>query len=91
METKRIFLNHFQHPRFASGCNQSQIIISDVGQKNKHRVVPKLMIIVPKKNKRIKQRKIDLSFYNLLDTINRINNSKAENSPSGKNTEPREP
>ena len=30
-------------------------------------------------------------FYELLDTINRMNNIKAESSPSGKNTKPREP
>ena len=32
-----------------------------------------------------------MSFYKVLDTINRKNNIKAENSPSGKNTKPREP
>ena len=48
METKRYFLNHFQHPRFASGYDQNQLIITDVSKENKHRVVPKPMIIVPK-------------------------------------------
>ena len=58
-------------------------------QKNKHWIVPKLMISVPKWNKRNNWRKIDKSFYELLDTINRMNTSKAENSPSGKSTKPR--
>ena len=49
------------------------------------------MIIVLKWNKRINWRKIDKSFYELLDTINRMNNNKVENSPSGKNTKPRVP
>ena len=31
------------------------------------------------------------SFSKVLDSINRMNNKKAENSPSGKNTKPREP
>ena len=49
-EQKRrgIFLNLFQHPGFASGYDQNQLIISDVRKKNKHRAVPKLMNIVPK-------------------------------------------
>ena len=41
-------LNHFQHPSFASGYDQNQLIITDVSEENKHRVVSKLMIIVPK-------------------------------------------
>ena len=49
------------------------------------------MIAVPKWNKRINYRKIDKSFYELLDTIIRMNNKKAKNSPSGKNTKLREP
>ena len=48
METKRQILVIFQHPRFASGYDQNQLIIPDVSQKNKHRVVPELMITVPK-------------------------------------------
>ena len=32
-----------------------------------------------------------MSFYELLDTINRMNNKKAEKSPSGENTKPRVP
>ena len=47
------------------------------------------MITVPKGDKRINQRKIDKSFYEIMNTINRMNNNKAENSPSGKNTKPR--
>ena len=50
METKRIFLNHFQHPRFASGYDQNHLIITDVSKENECRVVPKLTIIVPKWN-----------------------------------------
>ena len=49
------------------------------------------MIIVPKSNKRFNKRKIDESFYELLDTINRMNKKQAENSPSGKITKPRVP
>ena len=49
------------------------------------------MISVPKWNKRFNQRKIDKLFHELLDTINRMNNNEAENSPSGKNTKPRVP
>ena len=49
------------------------------------------MITVPKWNKRNNYRKIDESFYEILETINRMNNNKAENSPSGKNTKPRVP
>ena len=49
------------------------------------------MITVPKWNKRINWRKVDKSFYELLDTINRTNNNKDENSPRGKNTKPRVP
>ena len=48
METKRYFLTHFYHPSFASGYDQNQIIITDVSKENKHRVVPKLLIIVSK-------------------------------------------
>ena len=36
------------------------------------------MIIVPKWDERNNQRKIDKSFYKLLDTNNRINDSNAE-------------
>ena len=89
METKRYSLTHFHHPRFASGYDQNQLIITDVSKENKHRLVPKLMITVPKWIKRINWRKVDKSFYELLDTINRMNNNKAKNSPSGKNTKPR--
>ena len=48
METKRFSLTHFYHPSFASGYDQKRLIITDVSKENKHRVVPKLMIIVPK-------------------------------------------
>ena len=48
METKRYFLTHFHHPRFASGYDQNQLIITDESKENKHRVVPKLMITVQK-------------------------------------------
>ena len=48
METKRFFLTHFYHPRFASGYDQNKLIITDVSKENKHQVVPKLMISVPK-------------------------------------------
>ena len=56
METKRFtvhfqhfpFTFHFQHPRFGSRYDQKQLIISDVSKGNKHRVVPKLMIVVAK-------------------------------------------
>ena len=33
METKRYFLTHFYHPRFASGYDQNQLIITDVSEK----------------------------------------------------------
>ena len=36
------------------------------------------MITVPKWNKRINQRKIDKSFYKLLDTNNRMTDSNVE-------------
>ena len=49
------------------------------------------MITVSKWNKRNNYRKIDKSFYELLETINRMNNNNAENSPSGKNTKPTVP
>ena len=49
------------------------------------------MITVPKWNKWINYQRIDESFCKILDTINRMDNSEAENSPSGKNTKPREP
>ena len=58
METKRYFLNHFYHPRFASGYDQNQLIITDVSKEKKHRVLSKLMIIVPKWDKRINRRKL---------------------------------
>ena len=58
METKRNFLNHFYHPRFASGYDQNQIIITDVSKENKHRAVPKLMITVPKGDKQNNRRKL---------------------------------
>ena len=35
METKRYFLTHFYHPRFASGYDQNQLIITDVSKENK--------------------------------------------------------
>ena len=90
METKRNFLNHFPHPGFASGCDQNQLIITDASKANKHRVVPKLMITVPKWDKRNNQRKSISHFFKLLDTVNRMNNNKAESSPSGENTKPRD-
>ena len=48
METKRYFPTQFYHPGFASGYDQKQLIIPDVSKEYKHRVVPKLMISVPK-------------------------------------------
>ena len=45
------FLNHSYHPRFASGYDQNPIIITDEIKENRHREVPKRMIIVPKGNK----------------------------------------
>ena len=45
METKRYFLTHFLHPRFASGYDQNHLIITEVSKENKHRVVAKLMNI----------------------------------------------
>ena len=48
METKRYFLTHCYHPRFASGYDQNHLIITDVSRKNKHQIVRKLMITVPK-------------------------------------------
>ena len=41
METKRIFLNHFYHPRFASGYDQNQLIITDVSKENNQRITDK--------------------------------------------------
>ena len=38
----------FYHPRFASGYDQNQLIVTDVSKENKHRIVPKPMITVPK-------------------------------------------
>ena len=87
MEMKRIFLTRFQHPRFASGYDQNQLIRSDVGWEKKQRVVPKLMIIVPKWDKRDNQRTLIGHSTKIMDTINRMINNKAENSPSGKNME----
>ena len=49
-----------------------------------------MMIIVPKWEKRVNQWLIDKSFGILKDTINRMNNNKARNSPGGTNTKPRE-
>ena len=54
METKRIFLNHIYHLSFASGYDQNQLIISDVGKENKHLVLKKLMNTVAKRDKRNK-------------------------------------
>ena len=48
-----IFVLILYHPRFASGYDQNQLIITDVSRENKHRVVPKLMKITPKWSKRI--------------------------------------
>ena len=48
METKRYFSNDFLHPHFASEYDQNELIITDISEENKHRVVPKLMIIVLK-------------------------------------------
>ena len=62
METKTYFLNHFYHPRFASRYDQNQLFITDVSKENKHPVVPKLMNIVPKRNKRNNYREIDKLF-----------------------------
>ena len=69
METKRIFLNHFQPPRFASGHDQNPLIIANVSKENKHRVVPVLMIIVPKWDKRNNQRKSKNHFRNYWTRI----------------------
>ena len=57
-ETKKNFLYNFQHPRFASGYDQNQLITPDVSQEIKHRVIPKPMITVPKWDKRNNQRKL---------------------------------
>ena len=80
METKRYFLNQIYHRRFASGYDQNQLIITDVNKQKqkKHQLVPKLMMFVPKWDKRNNQRKIDKSFYKLLDTNNRMTDSNAE-------------
>ena len=48
METKEKILVILQHPRFASGYDQNQLVITDISKENKHRVVPKLMKIAPK-------------------------------------------
>ena len=48
METKKEILVILHHPSFASGYDQNQLIITEVSKENKHRVVPKLMITVPK-------------------------------------------
>ena len=32
-----------------------------------------------------------MSFYKVMDTINRMNNKEVEKNPSGKNTQPRVP
>ena len=58
METKRKFLNHFYHPRFATGYDQNQLIILNVIREKKHQIVARLMITVPKWNKRNIQRKL---------------------------------
>ena len=69
METKRYFLTHFYHPRFASGYDQNPLIITDVSRENKHRVVPKLMNIVPKWDKRNNRRKSISHFRNYWTRI----------------------
>ena len=71
METKRIFLNHFYHPRFASGYDQNQFNITDVSKQKRQRIVPKLMISVPKWNKRINQRKLMSNFAKFWTRITR--------------------
>ena len=48
METKKKTLVILQHPRSASEYDQNQLIIIDLSKKNEHRVLPKLMITVPK-------------------------------------------
>ena len=70
MKTKRIFLNHFLHPQFASGYGQNHLIISDVTKENKHTVVLKLMIIAPKSDKRNNQRKLFCHFTNYWLRLN---------------------
>ena len=69
METKRYFLSHFQHPRFASGYDQNQLIITDVSKENENRVVPKLMITVSKWNKRNNRWKLISNFTNYWTRI----------------------
>ena len=49
------------------------------------------MKIAPKWDKRNNQWKNDMSFYKVLDTINRMINNKAENSPTGTTSKPTEP
>ena len=58
METKRNFLNHFLTTPFCQWIRPKSINHNWCKQKNKHRVVPKLMIIVPKWDKRKNQRKL---------------------------------
>ena len=48
-------------------------------QKNEYCVVQKLMIFIPKWDKRNNERKCISHFYKVLDTISRMNNNKAEN------------
>ena len=64
-----IFLLIFYHPRFASGYDQNQLFITDVSKENRHRKVPKLMITVPKWNKRNNQRKLISHFVNYWTRI----------------------
>ena len=57
METKRNFFNQFLHPVF-SGFDQNQLIICDISWKNNYQAVPKLMIVLPKRDKWNKRRKL---------------------------------
>ena len=64
-----IFLLIFYHPRFASGYDQIQLIITDISKEKKRRVVPKLMITVPKWNKRNNQQESINDFINYWTRI----------------------
>ena len=52
METKKNFPNHFLTPRFATGRDQNQLLLSDLGWEKIYQVIPQLLSFLPKCDKR---------------------------------------
>ena len=90
IETNKKSPTQFLEPPFCQCFDQNQTAISDIGQKNNNRVLPKLLNVVLKWIRQNNHGKQSVNFKK-LDSNNQIINSAAENSPSDKNRKRTEP